>query len=171
MAEERDDSVETTPADEKKKSKLSTKLIIIIVGVLLVLGGGGFLAYTKLMGKKKEGAGQEAGGGHEEKAKHEEGPPTLVPLDPFVVNLVDAGRYMKVTVQLEIASKKDEPFIKDRLPMLRDAVVFLLSGKSLEAVSGSEGKMQLKDEMLFKFNQTIGGEIIKNVYFTDFVVQ
>ncbi|MBF0316583.1 MAG: flagellar basal body-associated FliL family protein [Nitrospirae bacterium] len=167
MADERDDSAEMAPSEEKK-SKLSMKLIIIVVAILLVFGGGGFLAYTKLMGKK-EGAGQEAG--HEAKPKHEEGPPALVALDPFVVNLVDAGRYMKVTVQLEITSKKDEPFVKDRTPQLRDAVVFLLSGKSLESISGSEGKMQLKDEMLFKFNQTIGNDMIKNVYFTDFVVQ
>ncbi|KJU87064.1 flagellar basal body-associated protein FliL [Candidatus Magnetobacterium bavaricum] len=169
MADEQEDSAEIAPEEGKKKSKLSMKLIIIIVSILLVLGGGGFLAYTKFM-VKKEGAGQESGG-HEAKPKQEEGPPALVPLDPFVVNLTDAGRYMKVTVQVEMASKKDEAYIKDRMPQLRDAVVFLLSGKSLEAVSGSDGKMQLKDEMLFKFNQTIGSDMIKNVYFTDFVVQ
>ncbi|MBF0537992.1 MAG: flagellar basal body-associated FliL family protein, partial [Nitrospirae bacterium] len=73
--------------------------------------------------------------------------------------------------QVELASKHDEANIKDRVPQLRDAILFLLSGKSLESVSGSEGKLQLKEEMLFKLNQTIGSEVIKSVYFTDFVVQ
>ncbi|MBF0590614.1 MAG: flagellar basal body-associated FliL family protein [Nitrospirae bacterium] len=170
MADEDDAAGEGTQGPDSKKSKASVKLIIIVVGILLIVAGGGFFAYTKLMGKK-DGAGHEGSAGHEASKKQEEGPPVLVALDPFVVNLVDNGRYMKVTIQVELASKHDEANIKDRVPQLRDAILFLLSGKSLESVSGSEGKLQLKEEMLFKLNQTIGSEVIKSVYFTDFVVQ
>ncbi|MBF0343011.1 MAG: flagellar basal body-associated FliL family protein [Nitrospirae bacterium] len=170
MAEERDDSYNNeAPEQAKKKSKLSAKLIIIIVGVVLVLAGAGFLVYTKFMGSK-EGGGHE-GAGHAEKKKKEEGPPALVGLDPFVVNLVDAGRYMKLTVQVELASKLDEPSIKDRMPQLRDAIILLLSSKSYEAISGSDGKLQLKEEMLARLNEAIGKDTIKHVYFMDFVVQ
>jgi flagellar FliL protein len=43
----------------------------------------------------------------------------------------------------------------------------------VNSISSPEGKFQLKDEILFRANQILGGEkdIIKNLYFTEFVMQ
>ena len=44
---------------------------------------------------------------------------------------------------------------------------------SINAIASPEGKFQLKDEILFRANQVMGGEkeAFKNLYFTEFVMQ
>lgn len=96
---------------------------------------------------------------------------TLVSLEPFILNLADPGRHLKVALQFELNDEKDELKVKDRTPKLRDMIIMLLSSKSVDSVSSAEGKFQLKDEILLRANQAMGKELFKNVYFTDFVMQ
>jgi len=57
------------------------------------------------------------------------------------------------------------------LDVARDAIITLVSSKSAEAVSSPEGKLQLKDELLLRANQSVGKDVFKNLYFTEFVMQ
>jgi len=74
-------------------------------------------------------------------------------------------------MQLEIIDAENGALVEDRIPQLRDAIITLLSSKSAESVSSPEGKLQLKDELLLRTNQAIGKNIVKNLYFTEFVMQ
>lgn len=147
-------------AKEKPKKGGKKKILIIIVVVILLLGGG-FFGYSMISGGKTK----------EESKKTEDVKAVLVALDPFIVNLSDHGRYLKMTMQLEFSDKSYEEAVKQKVPNLRDTIIILLSGKSSESVSGPEGKLQLKDEILLRANQAIGKDIFKNLYFTEFVLQ
>jgi flagellar FliL protein len=194
MAEENLDNEDIDQqASDAGKKKSGKKKLIIIAGLVLILLGGGFLAYNMFFKKHAPKAGEEgaasqeaapAEGGHGEASGGEgkssggegkEGKSAtgvlMMPIDPFVVNLTDEGRFMKLSVQLEVKSRAMEPVIKEKMPILRDAIIILLSSKSIEAITGSEGKLQLKDEMLIRANQALGKEMIKSIYFTEFVVQ
>ncbi len=160
MAEEKQEEVSV---EQPKKSK--SKLFIIIGAVAVVLIAGGVGAYFMLSGGGKE---------KKEEAKHAEedsAHTVLVPLDPFIVNLSDMGRFLKVTINLELKNAKEEETVKQKTPLLRDAVITLISSKSAESISGPEGKIQLKDELLFRLNKSMGKDAFKNLYFTDFVMQ
>ncbi len=162
MADETQETQEAQ-AEQPKKSKGGLKLLIIIIGASLLFGAGGFVSYMLVSGK-----GEVAE--HKEEKKQEE-MSVLVPLEPFVVNLSAPGRYLKVTMQFELVDSSYESMVTQRMPILRDAVITLLSSKSTESVSGPEGKFQLKDEILFRANQAMGKEVFKNLYFTEFVMQ
>jgi flagellar FliL protein len=95
----------------------------------------------------------------------------LVALDSFVLNLAEQGRFLKVTMQLELVDAANLPLVTEKTPQLRDAIITLMSSKSVEAVSSAEGKLQLKDELLLRANQAVGKDIFKNLYFTEFVMQ
>jgi flagellar FliL protein len=157
------------PAASGGKGGGKKKLLIIILGAVLVLGGaGGFVGYKMLSGKKN--AATEEGG--EQGAKKEgEAKTALIPIDPFVVNLTEHGRYLKVTMQLELANASQQPLVTEKMPNIRDAIITLLSSKSSESVSGPEGKLQLKDEILLRVNQAVGKDVFKNLFFTEFVMQ
>lgn len=161
MAEEKAEGQDDKPQEAKKGG--SKKLIIIIAVAVIVLGVGGFFGYKKFFGHKAE-AGKE---GHEKK----EVKSALIALEPFVVNLVEHGRYLKVTMQLEIADATTQPLVAEKMPNLRDTIITLLSSKSAESVAGPEGKLQLKDELLLRANQAVGKDLFKNLFFTDFVMQ
>ena len=174
MAEEEGQQQAAAP-----KKKMNTKMLIIIIGAAVVFGTGIIAAISLFGGKGKAGHdvsntpaahGEESGkeGGKEGGKKDSA---VLVPFEPFVVNLSAPGRYLKVTIHFELKNAGDEEFVKSKTPVLRDVVITLLSSKSADAVSGPEGKFQLKDEVLFRANQALGREIIKNLYFTEFVMQ
>jgi flagellar protein FliL len=141
------------------------KMIILLVGLILVLGVGGYFGYTLFFQEKDKGAKV----GHKEKKEPEK--MVLVALEPFILNLYDPGRHLKVAIQLELKDPKEEGQVKERTPKLRDIIIMLLSSKTVDSVSSPEGKFQLKDEILLRANQAMGKELFKNVYFTDFVMQ
>jgi len=150
----------------KSPSKgVGKKLIILLAGLLVILGVGGYFGYTMFF--------QEKGKGEKQAQKEKKGKEkmVLIAMDPFILNLVDPGRHLKVNLQLELVDEKEEPKVKERIPKLRDIIIMLLSSKTLDAVSSPEGKFQLKDEILLRVNQAMEKEMFKNVYFTEFVMQ
>ncbi|NOZ25377.1 MAG: flagellar basal body protein FliL [Nitrospirae bacterium] len=165
--EERDEQVEEESAEkppQKKKGKL--KLIVIAVAALVLIGGGGFFAYSKFMVEKPETKVVPIG---ENDPNTEQ--PALFSLAPFVVNLADRGRFLKITMNFEMTDIKYEELVKEKTPHIRDAVITLISSKTAESIATPEGKFQLKDELLMRANAAVGKDVFKNVYFTDFVMQ
>ena len=96
---------------------------------------------------------------------------TLIVIDPIVVNLSDSGKYVKLIMELELIDASLSSVVAGNKPKLKDAIIELISRTSYESLSSVEGKRRLKEEIIQKANMTIGRKIIKNVYFTDFVLQ
>jgi flagellar FliL protein len=169
MADEKKapDTEHPEEAQKQPKKGNNKKLLIIIIGcvALVLVAGGGFIAYSKFF--KEKGKTEEAAN-HEGKGK---GKSVLIPVDQFVVNLTEQGRYLKVTIQFEVADADSQNIVTQKMPNLRDAIITLLSSKSAAAVSGPEEKFQLKDEILLRANQAVGQDIFKNLFFTEFIMQ
>ncbi len=168
MVEEKEEVQPEKPAGSKKGGKKNLIIIIIVVAVSLVLGAGGFIGYKMLIEK-----GNGNGNGNETHKKQTGGKTIIVGLDPFVLNLSDRGRYLKLSIQLEVSDESLQEAVKDKAPQLRDTIIMLVSSKSSNSVSSPEGKFQLKDEILFRANQVMGmdKDVFKNIYFTEFVMQ
>ncbi len=184
MARDDQGAAETEDGGGNKK-----KFIIIgaAVAVAIILGVVVFLMMGK--GGKKEGAKDEAkteakaegkaeGGGHGAEGGGHGGATagaasTVYPLEPFIVNIYDGQelRYLKVKVELEMANPAVKPELDARLAPIRDAVLVLLSTKTLQEIQDIQGKNQLKEEILAAINKNIPPGKIAKVYFTDFVVQ
>lgn len=148
----------------KKAGKGFNKLLLIPV-VVVALAAGGYYGYTLLSpAKGKAGTAGASSGNDKKKA-------VLFSMDPFVVNLSEPGRYLKVTMQFEIAGEPRQESIVEKVPILRDVIITLISSQTYEYASSPEGKSQLKDEILVRANQIFGKEVFRNLYFTDFVMQ
>lgn len=164
MAEEKDDA---QPSEEKTtRVKKSNKNLFIVVGIIVIALIGGIGAYALLFNNKGDETAAEA--------KHElkkETKTSLIALDSFVLNLAEQGRFLKVTMQFEVADLANQQLVTDKVPQLRDAIITLVSSKSAETLSSPEGKLQIKDELLLRANQAVGKEVFKNLYFTEFVMQ
>jgi flagellar protein FliL len=181
---------EEAPAEggEKKSKK---KLIIIAAVALLV--GGGVPAFFLLKPKKEV----------KEEVHVEVPPLLKrAKLDQFVVNLSQSGNFLRTIVVLEydsnllheIEKKEAEhhaeggahgsggggeapdavpPYISLREPIVRDAIIRVLSSKRGEEVLTSVGKEQLKEELVEGINDSLAAEepIVVAVYFAEFIVQ
>ena len=99
----------------------------------------------------------------------------IYPLKSFVVNLLSRNgttkNYLKVTMEIELSREEYVLEIEKQKAKLRDAVLMLLSSKTLKDISTVEGKLQLKQELLLRMNIILGQGTIKKIYFSEFVVQ
>ena len=138
-------------------------------GVIL-LGGGGFFAYMKLMGAQPN---QETTGTPGEPTPPVDTVGEIFALEPFVVNLADpkGKRYLKVQLKLEVESLEALERTQKAAPKLRDLVIIMLTSLTFEEVMTPEGKIRIRDELLERFNQVMRPDRVKNIYFTEFVVQ
>ncbi len=187
---------EENETEEGGKKKSGNMLLIIIIGVLvLILVIGGIVAALMMgnsdasaeagKGAKTEVAaeghateggasgevssGEGHGGGGE--AMTEVG--LMFPLETFTVNLLSESgrRYLKCEINLEMGGKELSPELEEKKPVFRDIIIRILSSKSLEEISTAKGKEKLKEQIVNELNLRLKDGKVKNVYFTDFVVQ
>jgi len=179
MAKE-DQAGADAPAEDGGKKKL----FIMIGAAVLVLVIGGVVAMM-MMGKgdkKKEGekAAVDAHGNPVAAAPAAEGgapaaagASTVFSLEPFIVNIYDGQelRYLKVKIEMEMANPAVKPELESRLAAIRDAVLVLLTTKTLQDIQDVQGKNQLREEILSAVSKIVAQGKVTKVYFTDFVVQ
>ena len=58
-----------------------------------------------------------------------------------------------------------------RMPQIRDSILLLIGNKTYEELQDLQGKKQLKAELTSKLNSILHNGKVKEIYFTDFVVQ
>ena len=70
-----------------------------------------------------------------------------------------------------LGQRSRKPGIDQYKPLINDSVLILLSSKTYNELGTVEGKIQLKQELIMRMNQVLGGPMVKKIYFTEFVVQ
>ncbi len=166
MDDEKDEKFDLEGTGSSKKKSGKKFILIIVIAVAVILGGGGAFFFLT-----KSGGGGDKGPKKGEANPKEES--SMFALDPFVVNLGDQGasKFLKVSMQLELANQAAMESAKVKTPQLRDAVINLLTSKTSDTLMSAEGKLQLKDEINMMANQILGNNTVKNVYLTEFVMQ
>ncbi|GAM09689.1 flagellar protein FliL [Geobacter sp. OR-1] len=143
-------------------------VVVIVVVLMLTMGGskkeGGADKKAEAKSAGGHGGGAEAGKG---------GGGTVFPLEPFIVNIYDGQevRYLKVKVEFEMATPEVKAEVEARQAPLRDAILVLLTTKTLQEIQDLQGKNQLREEILTAVNKILPPGKVTKVYFTDFVVQ
>lgn len=155
---------------------MSKKNIIIIAAVsllvLAIIGGGFFMLWQKLSSLDASREDSESNK-HAEKNVQGGGIGPIFSLEPFIVNLSDQGgkRYLRVTMGLELGDPKYAEELTKRLPQVRDTVLMILPSRKVEDLQISDGKNALRTEIQTNLNGLLGKEMIKKIYFTEFVIQ
>lgn len=156
----RDEEVQENATEKRKGSRLKKWLVIVILLGLFV--GGGYAGWSFYFEGKY--ATSEA------KVKDES---VIGEMDTFLVNLADPGgkRYLKISMKLVLDSAQAGQEFGERGPELRDNVLMLLSSKKYEDIATFSGKMALKQEAIARLNQRMNQGRVKDIYFTEFLVQ
>ncbi len=174
-------------AEEKDSEKPQKKgggkglLLIVIILLLIVIIGGGIFYFLVL--NKPAAAPQPApatsmdqnGAAAQPTARAptaEPGPIQAYP--PFLVNLADPGgnRYLKITLSLELSKEKNFPAeVTAKEPKIKDIIISVLSSKTYDEISTTQGKVAMKQEILRRLNTIMSGGRIADIYITEFVVQ
>lgn len=119
--------------------------------------------------EKKEEGGEHGGG---EGKKGEEGSNRFIK-ETFTVNLKDSrgAHYAKVNVEIEVDDDFVREEVKKLIPRIRDFIVVTLSSKTYEQVESVDGREFLREDIRNKINGYLTRGQVKNVYFTEFIIQ
>ncbi len=164
---------ENEKGEEPKEKKGSTLMFVIIGATVLILAGGGFVAWQLLSAQKTGDVAQGAASSGDRVEAIDEANTLNFPLETFVVNLNDPGgkRYLKTNIELEYVTEAMGEELQRRLPQLRDLILLLLSSKGLDDIQTVDGKIALRRELVQRINQILTTGKIRNLYFTEFVIQ
>jgi len=190
MADNKDAKKPELPlADPGAKKK---KMIIIGGAALLLLIILGAAAFFLL--KKKPAAeekhGEEPAAVHAPELNPSSTIGPMIEIKEFVVNIISEGErhYVKASLTIELVGSAGaagggghgggdgakDPATEEatqRMPQIRDSILLLISNKTYEELSDLQGKKQLKAELISKLNSILHKGKVKDIYFTDFVVQ
>lgn len=166
MAEEKEN--QEGQQEESKGGK--KKLLIILLPVLLILIGGGFAAYKFLLSKPENEKESEK---ITKEVKNTEEHGVELEVGTFIANLSDrdADRYIKVTIVMEVQDEKVKEEATKRMPQIKDSINTLLFTKTSEELKSPEGIERLKEEIIKRTNAILPLGGVKDVYFTEFIIQ
>ena len=173
---------ETIPASGGSSKKSSNALIPIIVVILLVpalcYGVMEFLIIPKLKSASGGGADHSKTESSAKSKKDSHGgvkPPGehIVEFGGIVVNLAGSGnsRYLRTNFIIASSDKDITKVIEDSKGSLKDAAITVLSTQSLDALDGANGREVVRKGLITRFNNVLGGEVIDQIYFTEFLIQ
>lgn len=150
-----------------------TIIIIAVVAILFltIIGAGFFMMWNKMssvVAKTQNTTAQDT-----ETKKDDSDIGAVYSLDSFIVNLSGDGgkRYLRVTMDMEMDNEKLSDEMAKRLPQIRNAILMILPEKKYEDISDKKGKTALGKEIINSVNGLLKTGTIKNIYFTEFVIQ
>ncbi len=151
----------------------SKKLIIIVIAAFLLFmmlaGAGFFILWQKLPTPEPDPEQEKIQ--EEQSVQLTVGP--VFSLEPFVVNLADpaGNRYLRSRMTLELGT----PELLEKMDKLvfpvRDKILTILSSKKHQEIHTRQGKKELRAEIAKAVDRLLGKGSVKNVYFSDFVVE
>lgn len=176
-AKEEQGNEEKAPGSKKKLfiiiGAASAVVIIIVVALVMTLGGGKKEGAADKKAEAGSSGGHGGGGGGGHGGGDAKAVSTVFPLEPFIVNIYDGQevRYLKLKVEFEMATPDVKAEIEGKQAPLRDAILVLLTTKTLQEIQDLQGKNQLRDEILASVGKILPPGKVTKIYFTDFVVQ
>lgn len=168
---------EAKPAAAEPKKKNTGMLLQIVFAVLnmTVMGGGAYMVYASTIGWESPSIGEEEASRELASISEEaDTSPLVYTMDKFTVNL---GGEPKRTIRLEINLQMlgqegfEEVMEPENRAKARDRIVRLLNEKAFAELDSIQGKLFLKDKIAGEVNTILHRGVVKDVFFSDFVVQ
>jgi flagellar FliL protein len=171
MAEETSEAAPSSPRKGKRLIVIAALAVVVVSGALAALYFAGKLSPSEAQGS--------AGDMNVEiPALPEQAEAVYIALDPaFTVNLQGGTRtrFLQTNVEIVTYEPKMAELVIKHMPVIRNALVMLLSSKEAQELDSREGKESLRSEALATIQEVLqketGSEGIEGVFFTSFVMQ
>ena len=141
---------------------MSKKLLIIAVAALLIVGGGATAA-LKLGLLGGDGTAKSA----------EPIPPKVayVEVREMTLRLADTAteHYIKLDPVLAVPAKQAEA-MEDKIPVVRDRIVTVVTARSSTELSSPDGQRKLKEDLVSILHKEFKDDLV-DLYFSDYLVE
>ena len=165
-------------AEQPRKRSKSKLVAFIVLGLVLNTGAVLGVLYALGMLPTLAPAGGTDSAEVETEAEAAKPEAVYVSFDPaFTVNFHQAGnaRYLQLSLEAMTRDPQVEDSIKQHMPVIRNDLMLVFSGKSPEELRTRQGKQALQAETLASIQGILERETgdpgVEAVYFTNFVMQ
>lgn len=162
--------------ETQAKPKNTAMLFQIVFAVLnlAVMGGGGYMVYASTIGWESPKISEEQVSRELASADDGDLAPLVYTMDKFTVNLGgEPKRTIRLEINLQMLGKEgfEEVMEPENRAKTRDRIVRLLNEKPYSDLDSIQGKLFLKDKIAGEVNGILRRGVVKDVFFSDFVVQ
>lgn len=91
-------------------------------------------------------------------------------LGQFITNLMDSGRFIRVTLDLEVTDANSHKQLEAKTSELKTDIYALLRSKTYEELVGEEGLRNLQQGILDRIEVKCPG-MVREVFFSEFIIQ
>ena len=157
----------------KQKLQLILNSLLIMLNIV-GLGTGGYWVYVSTLGYESPYIVEESLRKPASLPTEVEKGMNVYTMDKFLVNLSgQPQRQILIQVNLDMLNAQSftEIMDSDKTARARDSIIRLLNDKSYSDVETIQGKLFLKDKIVEEVNKVLRVGLVKDVYFTDFVVR
>ena len=150
--------------EPSKKRGVASRAMVVVA--LLAVAGGTY----KFFSRRHSAQAVEA-------RSDENSVKSILHLESFVVNLADPDQtaFLRIGIDLGLtqagpsgkSAEKNSPV----LPKVRDAILSVLTTWQSLGLLAPEGKVKLKEQLLNTLHQQVPEVPVKEIYFTEFLVQ
>lgn len=157
----------------KQKLQLILNSLLIILNIC-GLGTGAYWVYASTLGYESPYIVEETLRQPASLPQAVEKGMNVYTMDKFLVNLSgQPQRQILLQVNLDMLNSQSftEIMDSDKTARARDSIIRLLNDKSYSDIETIQGKLFLKDKIVEEVNKVLRVGLVKDVYFTDFVVR
>lgn len=161
-------------APAKPKNTGMILQIVFAVINLTVMGGGAYMVYASTMGWESPVITEESAQRELASTEETELAPMVYTMDKFTVNLTgEPKRTIRLEVNLQMLGKDgfEEVMEPENRAKARDKIVRILNDEGFSDLESIQGKLFLKDKIAMEVNGILHKGVVKDVFFSDFVVQ
>lgn len=147
--------------------------VLILLNLVIVLAGAGLVFYSHNM-LKPEPTDQAAETEAMKKDALETSQLEPVPIKKFVVNLHSRGsrlRYLDLEMNILTFHADQKEIIKSNEHVFKDVVIEIASHLEPDDLDTVTGKILLENKIKKQVNEKLGLPVVKQIYFSGFVVQ
>jgi flagellar FliL protein len=141
----------------------NNKLVIIVIALVVVLAAAGGTVFM-LNRSSSDGPDQPV----LEKA------PELGPVyesEEYTINLADSTKkFVKIKLAVELTSEKARLELESKIPRCEDTLINTTSSKTSDILNTSEGKEDLKNNLISAINYFLDQGQVKNIYLKEFIL-
>lgn len=139
------------------------KKALLILAAICVVAGVGYAAASRVWGFPLLGA---YASGEERKAEERL---AVISLGRFMTNLIDPGRFVRISVEVEMPCDKTELFTA-KMSEFKTDIYALLRSKSFDELLGEDGLRVLQTDVYERIDAKCPA-IVRNVFFSEFILQ
>ncbi|MGZ3790479.1 MAG: flagellar basal body-associated FliL family protein [Bacteriovorax sp.] len=93
---------------------------------------------------------------------------SLVPKDP---NANQRMRYVELEIHLVLFKSEDAGIIKTYQAVVQDKIITIASKMGADELNSLTGKLLLEDRLKKEINKSLGQTVVKNIFFSRYIVQ